>query len=69
MVPRGEVGVVVATLGLTAGLLSVDLFSAILVAVLGTTVAAPYLLGLSVPRAIAAQPGRSDHAEPDPGPG
>jgi Kef-type K+ transport system membrane component KefB len=53
MVPRGEVGVVVATLGLASGLLSQDLFSAILVAVLATTVAAPYLLGASVPRAIA----------------
>ncbi|OGO56972.1 MAG: hypothetical protein A2Z32_13390, partial [Chloroflexi bacterium RBG_16_69_14] len=53
MVPRGEVGVVVATLGLASGLLSPDLFGAILVAVLATTVAAPYLLGASVPRAIA----------------
>jgi Kef-type K+ transport system membrane component KefB len=53
MVPRGEVGVVVATLGLAAGLLDQDLFSAILVAVLGTTVAAPYLLGMVVPRAIS----------------
>jgi Kef-type K+ transport system membrane component KefB len=53
MVPRGEVGVVVATLGLASGLLSPELFSAILVAVLATTVAAPYLLGASVPRAIA----------------
>jgi Kef-type K+ transport system membrane component KefB len=53
MVPRGEVGVVVATLGLASGLLSQDLFSAIIVAVLATTVAAPYLLGISVPRAIA----------------
>lgn len=52
MVPRGEVGVVVATLGLASGLLSQDLFSAILVAVLGTTVAAPYMLGFVVPRAI-----------------
>jgi Na+:H+ antiporter len=53
MVPRGEVGVVVATLGLTTGLLTSDLFSAVLVAVLATTVAAPYLLAISVPRAIA----------------
>jgi Kef-type K+ transport system membrane component KefB len=59
MVPRGEVGVVVATLGLAAGLLTADLFSAILVAVLGTTVAAPYLLGASVPRAIAEGSGQT----------
>lgn len=52
MVPRGEVGVVVATLGLASGLLTQDLFSTILVAVLATTVAAPYLLTVTVPRAI-----------------
>jgi Na+:H+ antiporter len=55
MVPRGEVGVVVATLGLTTGLLTSDLFSAVLVAVLATTIAAPYLLAVSVPRAIAEE--------------
>ncbi len=62
MVPRGEVGVVVATLGLTTGLLTSDLFSAILVAVIATTVVAPYLLAVSVPRAIAGEgpaPGRA----------
>jgi Kef-type K+ transport system membrane component KefB len=53
MVPRGEVGVVVATLGLADGLLSSTLFSAVMVAVLATTVAAPYLLAFGVPRAIA----------------
>ncbi len=55
MVPRGEVGVVVATLGLTTGLLTSDLFSAILVAVIATTIVAPYLLAVSVPRAIAGE--------------
>jgi len=55
MVPRGEVGVVVATLGLTTGLLTTDLFSTVLVAVIGTTIAAPYLLAVSVPRAIAEE--------------
>ena len=44
MVPRGEVGIVVANLGLAAGLLSDGLFSAVLVAVVLTTVIAPYLL-------------------------
>jgi len=64
MVPRGEVGVVVATLGLASGLLSQDLFSAILVAVLATTVAAPYLLGASIPRAIAETAERDAAATP-----
>jgi len=53
MVPRGEVGIVVANLGLAGGLLSETLFSAVLVAVLLTTVVAPYLLAWSIPRAIA----------------
>lgn len=56
MVPRGEVGIVVANLGLAAGLLSAGLFSAVLVAVVLTTVVAPYLLAWSIPRAVAAAP-------------
>jgi Kef-type K+ transport system membrane component KefB len=60
MVPRGEVGIVVANLGLAAGLLSAGLFSAVLVAVVLTTVVAPYLLAWSIPRAIAAD------GDPDP---
>jgi Kef-type K+ transport system membrane component KefB len=54
MVPRGEVGIVVANLGLAAGLLSAGLFSAVLVAVVLTTIVAPYLLAWSIPRALAA---------------
>lgn len=53
MVPRGEVGIVVANLGLAAGLLSAGLFSAVLVAVVLTTVIAPYLLAWAIPRATA----------------
>jgi len=53
MAPRGEVGIVVVTLGLSLGLLSPALFSAVLVAVVLTTVAAPILLNLVVPRAAA----------------
>ena len=51
MVPRGEVGIVVANLGLAAGLLSAGVFSAVLVAVVLTTVVAPYLLAWSIPKA------------------
>jgi Kef-type K+ transport system membrane component KefB len=61
MVPRGEVGIVVATLGLASGLLSPSLFSAVLVAVILTTMVAPYLLQWSIPRAI-------EEAGPAPGP-
>jgi Kef-type K+ transport system membrane component KefB len=53
MVPRGEVGIVVANLGLAAGLLGPALFSTVLVAVILTTIAAPYLLAITVPRAAA----------------
>jgi Kef-type K+ transport system membrane component KefB len=53
MVPRGEVGIVVANLGLAAGLLRPDVFGGVLVAVVLTTVVAPYLLAYAIPRAIA----------------
>ncbi len=53
MAPRGEVGIVVVTLGLGLGLLTQDLFSAVLVAVVLTTVAAPIMLNLVIPRATA----------------
>jgi Kef-type K+ transport system membrane component KefB len=53
MVPRGEVGIVVATLGLGAGVIGDDLFAAVMVAVVLTTVVAPYLLAWVVPRAEA----------------
>jgi Kef-type K+ transport system membrane component KefB len=52
MSPRGEVGIVVANLGLSSGLLSPTSFSAVLVAVIGTTIVAPYLLAFAIPHAI-----------------
>jgi Kef-type K+ transport system membrane component KefB len=53
MVPRGEVGIVVANLGLAAGILDPGLFSAVLLAVVLTTIVAPYLLAWTIPRALA----------------
>jgi len=53
MAPRGEVGIVVVTLGLGLGLLTPDLFSVVLVAVVLTTVAAPLMLNVVIPRAAA----------------
>ncbi len=53
MVPRGEVGIVVANLALVAGVVDAELFAILLVAVVLTTVVAPYLLAYSVPRARA----------------
>jgi Kef-type K+ transport system membrane component KefB len=68
MVPRGEVGIVVANLGLVAGLLEPGIFSAVLVAVVLTTVVAPYLLAYSVPRADAETKRRNDAEAPAPAP-
>ena len=51
MVPRGEVGIIVANLGLAYGLMGGDLFSAVIVAVVLTTVVAPILLQVTIPRA------------------
>ena len=68
MVPRGEVGIVVANLGLATGLLTGSLFSAVLVAVIATTIVAPYLLAFSIPKAIAEDEARGggglDQPEP-----
>ena len=66
MVPRGEVGIVVANLGLAAGLLSPELFSAVLVAVVLTTVVAPYLLTWAIPRALAEAGATADTGTPAP---
>jgi Kef-type K+ transport system membrane component KefB len=52
MVPRGEVGIVVVNLALVAGVFQPEVFSAVLAAVVLTTVIAPFLLGWSIPRAL-----------------
>ncbi len=52
MIPRGEVGIVVANLGLGSGLFSPGVFAAVVVAVVLTTVVAPYLLVWAIPRAV-----------------
>ena len=44
MVPRGEVGLIFAQLGLSNGILSSEVFSAILIMVIFTTFIAPPLL-------------------------
>jgi Kef-type K+ transport system membrane component KefB len=45
MVPRGEVGLVVASLGLTAGVIDGALYGSVLMMVAVTTLVAPFLLG------------------------
>ena len=64
MMPRGEVGLIFAAIGLQQGVLGDDLYAALLVVVLATTLAAPPLLRWRIgalrrrPRepAVAAQP-------------
>jgi len=52
MVPRGEVGIVVAGIGAASGILDEATFSGVIIAVVLTTLVAPYLLAWSVPRAV-----------------
>jgi Kef-type K+ transport system membrane component KefB len=68
MVPRGEVGIVVANLALLTGVVDASLFAAILVAVVLTTVVAPYLLAFAVPRAAAETERLGGRPEPSPEP-
>ncbi len=51
MVPRGEVGLIFAQVGLTSGVLNVQLFSALTLMVMVTTfIAPPWLARIIVPR-------------------
>jgi Kef-type K+ transport system membrane component KefB len=54
MLPRGEVGLIFATIGLTNGVLSDDLYAALLLVVLATTLITPPLLKLRYGRLRAA---------------
>ena len=56
MVPRGEVGLIFANIGLTTGVLSQQLFSAILLMVIGTTFVGPPLLKWSFARGGMTDP-------------
>jgi Kef-type K+ transport system membrane component KefB len=50
MLPRGEVGLIFATIGLQSGVLGQDLYAALLLVVLVTTIATPQLLELRYSR-------------------
>lgn len=64
MIPRGEVGLIFAQMGLSTGALDVSLFSAITLMVMVTTFMAPPLLGR-----LAAKPRRPEDVEDQPGDG
>lgn len=55
MAPRGEVGIVVAALGLSLGLIEGDLYAVLLAAVVATTLVAPVMLQRVVPLAIRGE--------------
>lgn len=60
MIPRGEVGLIFANIGMAAGLLDAGLYSSVALMVIVTTFAAPVLLRHLLPRvghAMAAGPG------------
>lgn len=68
MIPRGEVGLIVAGLGLSSGVLDRELFGGLLLMVLATTVIAPPLLGARLRRlAAAAATAAAGPATPVPG--
>ena len=50
MVPRGEVGLIFASLGLSAGVVNTEVFSAVVIMLMGTTFIAPPLLKWSFGR-------------------
>jgi Kef-type K+ transport system membrane component KefB/predicted amino acid-binding ACT domain protein len=54
MLPRGEVGLIFATIGLSSGVLDEHLYAALLLVVLATTLATPQLLKLRYVRINAA---------------
>ncbi len=57
MLPRGEVGLIFATIGLSNGVLGDELYASLLLVVLATTLVTPYLLKLRYSRLRAgAQP-------------
>jgi len=51
MIPRGEVGLIFANMGLVMGVLSTELFGAIIIMVIGTTFVAPPFLKVAFGRA------------------
>ena len=61
MLPRGEVGLIFATLGLQTGVIGDDLYAALLLVVLVTTLATPQLLKVRYGRIRAATGADDEH--------
>jgi Kef-type K+ transport system membrane component KefB len=62
MSPRGEVGIVVAALGLSLALIGQEAYAVLLAAVILTTLVAPLTLQRSIPRATRTERHHSDAA-------
>ena len=60
MVSRGEVGLIVASVGLSAGIIGKPVFSVMIVMVLVTTLVTPILLRFLFPRDGSVEPGDDD---------
>ena len=58
MLPRGEVGLIFATIGLSTGVLDDDLYASLLLVVLATTLVTPPLLKARYRRLLPADSGR-----------
>jgi Kef-type K+ transport system membrane component KefB len=67
MVPRGEVGLVFATIGLSAGVLDERLFATLLVVVLITTLLTPPAIRMRIQRSASASTGATTTTEPEGG--
>ena len=63
MVPRGEVGLIVANVGRSMGVISTELFSAVVVMSLLTTLVVPPVLGLLYGRRPTFRRQREDHVD------
>ena len=66
MIPRGEVGLIFATIGLREGILGGNLYAALLLVVLATTLMTPPLLKWRLSRMRANPSGRTESTEPRP---
>jgi Kef-type K+ transport system membrane component KefB len=65
MVPRGEVGLIFAQMGLATGAIAADLFGAIMLMVLATTLVTPPLLGVVARRRVAVPHAAESAPVPD----
>ena len=73
MIPRGEVGLIFANMGLMAGVVNTELFSAVVIMLMGTTFVAPPLLkwsfgkwGVTDSSGHHAPPAPAEHHAPPP---